>query len=64
MITHFFVHPSQLKDKKGSCLAPFVDIIKNLGFGLEFKWNRIKVNKQSEFLKILKLIKNLFVLLN
>lgn len=31
MITHFFVHPNQLKDKKGSCLAPFVHIIKSLG---------------------------------
>lgn len=37
MVTHFFVHPSQLKDKKGSCLAPFVDIIKNLGFGLDLQ---------------------------
>ncbi len=34
MITHFFVHSSQLKDRKGSCLAPFVDIIKKLGMGL------------------------------
>ncbi len=35
MMAHFFVHPSQLRDKKGSCLAPFVDIVKSVGFGIE-----------------------------
>ena len=44
MITHFFVHPSQLKDKKGSCLAPFVEIIKNIGFGLELQWDHFCIN--------------------
>lgn len=33
MMAQMIVHGEKMKDKKGSCMVPFLNIVKKMGFG-------------------------------